>query len=116
MQIFVNGIIAGLTIAVLALAFTVVYLPTRVFHVALGGVYTAVPFFAWAGLQRGWSWYVVVAAASLAGVGCSVACELTNHALLERRRASSGAHLVSSLGIYIIIVQAVVMSWGNETK
>src|SRR5438132_7884073 len=115
MQIFVNGIIAGLTIAVLALAFTVVYLPTRVFHVALGGVYTAVPFFAWAGLQRGWSWYVVVAAARLAGVGCSVACELTNDALLERRRASSGAHLVYSLGIDIIYGYAVVIGCGYVT-
>jgi len=32
MQVAVNGIINGLTIAVLALAFTSVYLPTRVFH------------------------------------------------------------------------------------
>jgi branched-chain amino acid transport system permease protein len=108
MQIFVNGIITGLTVAVLALAFTVVYLPTRVFHIALGGVYAAVPFITWTCLQWGWSWYIAVTVASLIGVGLSLACEWINHAPL--------AHLVSSLGIYIIMVQAVALIWGNETK
>lgn len=116
MQIFVNGTITGLTIAVLALAFSVVYLPTRVFHVALGGVYAAAPFIAWTCTRWGWPWYFAMALASLTGVGLSLACEFVNHAPLERKGASSGAHLVSSLGIYIIMVQAVALIWGNETK
>ena len=116
MQIFVNGTITGLTIAVLALAFTVVYLPTRVFHVALGGVYATAPFIAWTCTRWGWPWYVAMALASLTGVGLSLACEFVNHARLERKGASSGAHLVSSLGIYIIMVQAIALIWGNETK
>ncbi len=116
MQIFVNGIITGLTIALLALAFSVVYLPTRVFHVALGGIYAAVPFIAWALLQWGWPWYIVITVATLTGVGLSFACEFINHAPLERKRASEGVHLVSSLGIYIIIVQAIALIWGNKIK
>jgi branched-chain amino acid transport system permease protein len=39
-----------------------------------------------------------------------------NHAPLTRNRASEGAHLISSLGIYIVLVQAAAMIWGNETK
>jgi branched-chain amino acid transport system permease protein len=35
---------------------------------------------------------------------------------LEQQGANSGAHLISSLGIYIIIVQLVAIVWGNETK
>ena len=46
----------------------------------------------------------------------SVLCEMINHAPLDRRKASSGAHLVSSLGIYLIIVQSIALIWGNETK
>ena len=116
MQIIVNGLISGLTIALLALAFSIVYLPTRVFHVALGGVYASIPFIAWACLRWGWPWYLAMTVATLTGVGLSLVCELVNHARLERRRASSGAHLVSSLGIYIIMVQALALIWGNETK
>jgi len=116
LQILANGIITGGIIAVMALAFTVVYLPTRIFYIALGGVYAIVPFLAWTGLQWGWAWYVAVAFALVIGVMLSLGCELLNHAWLEKKNASSGTHLVSSLGIYIIVVQAIAIIWGNETK
>ena len=116
MQIIANGLIAGLTIVVLALAFVVVYLPTRVFHLALGGVYAIVPFIAWSCLQAGWPGYLAIIVAILTGVSISLACELLNHAPLESKQASWGAHLVSSLGIYIIIVQIVALIWGEESK
>lgn len=116
MQIFANGLITGLTIVVLALAFVVVYLPNRVFHIALGGVYSLVPFIAWICLQQGWPWYLAIIVAMLAGVLVSLACEWLNHFPLELKQASPGAHLVSSLGIYIVIVQIIVLIWGNESK
>jgi len=116
MQIFVNGIIAGLTIAVMALAFTVVYLPTRVFHIALGAVYATVPFLAWAFLRDGWPWHLAAVTAVCGGTILSLGCELTNHWSLEQKKASPSAHLVSSLGIYILVVQAVALTWGNDPK
>jgi branched-chain amino acid transport system permease protein len=39
-----------------------------------------------------------------------------NHRWLERKGASSGAHLISSLGTYIVIVQLVSLIWGDDTK
>jgi len=116
MQILANGLISGLTIAVLAVAFSVVYLPTRVFHIALGGIYAAAPFVAWAGVQAGWPWPVATLAAVLVTVALSLACERFNHAPLERKEAPLGAHLIASLGLYIIFVQAIALIWGNETK
>jgi branched-chain amino acid transport system permease protein len=116
MQILLNGLITGLTIAVLALAFTVVYLPTRVFHVALGGIYVLVPFVTWAGIQLKMPWFLAVLLAVLASLIVSLLCEAFNHRRLERKGAGSGVHLVSSLGIYIILVQTVALIWGNETK
>jgi branched-chain amino acid transport system permease protein len=50
------------------------------------------------------------------GIGISLSCEWLNHSRLERQGASPGAHLISSLGIYIVVVQTVAMTWGNETK
>lgn len=114
MQILINGIITGLTIAVLALGFTVVYLPTGVFHIALGGIYTFVPFIAWS--LRGLPWFVTMLVAIITGICISLLCEGLNHSFLENKGATSGTHLVSSLGIYIILVQAVALIWGNETK
>jgi branched-chain amino acid transport system permease protein len=116
MTLVINGLISGLVIGLLALAFTTVYLPTRVFHLALAGVYTCVPFVALTVMSYGWPWYVAVPVAMLTGICLSVGCELLNHRALERKAASSGVHLVSSLGLYILIVQAVVVLWGNVPK
>lgn len=116
MQILLNGIINGLTISLLALAFSVVFLPTRIFHIAMGGVYAVIPFITWTFLNWGWPWYIATAVGILIGVALSLGCELINHARLENIGASSGAQLVSSLGIFIIIVQAIVLIWGNEPK
>ncbi|BAY35397.1 branched-chain amino acid ABC transporter permease protein (plasmid) [Nostoc carneum NIES-2107] len=116
MQILANGIISGLTIAVLALAYLVVFLPTRVFHVALGAIYALVPYVAWSCGQRGLPTAVAIALSLLTGALLSLGCELFNHAWLEKKQAAPGAHLISSLGVYIMIVQVAILIWGNGTR
>jgi branched-chain amino acid transport system permease protein len=116
MQILFIGVQTGLIIAILALAFTVVHLPTRVFHVSLGGIYTLVPFVAAWALSYGLGWYLAIAFAIVAGTCVSLLCEYLNHAPLERAGASSGAQLVSSLGLYIVLTQAVSLLWGDEPR
>lgn len=116
MQILINGLISGAAIALLATAFQIVYLPTRVFFLGLAGIYAAAPFFAYGVLRSGGAWPIAVAVALGACVILSLLCEWLNHARLARRQASDGTHLVSSLGIYIIIVQLVGMIWGNGAK
>ncbi len=116
MQAIANGLVVGSTIAMLALAFQLVYLPTKVFHVAMAGVYTIAPLIAWQCVQHALPWYVAVAAGLGAGVGTSILIDVVNHAPLARRHVGFVSHLTSSLGIYIIIVQLVVVIWGNEPK
>ncbi|MEI6972520.1 MAG: branched-chain amino acid ABC transporter permease [bacterium] len=116
MQVFINGAISGLTLAVLALAFMVAYLPCRVFYLALAGIYALVPYITLSCLRHGWPAWLAVAAAVATGIGVSLLCELINHAPLEKKRASPGAHLIASLGIYLILVQIVALIWGNETQ
>jgi branched-chain amino acid transport system permease protein len=98
------------------MAFNTVYLPTRVFHFALAGVYAATPFFAWQFREWKLSWLAAVGLTLLFGTLFSLACEACNHFRLQRKGSSSGAHFVSSLGIYIVAVQVIALTWGNETK
>ena len=60
--------------------------------------------------------YIAMLAAILTGTVLSLGCEFFNHQILEAKRASSGAHLISSLGIYIVVTQMAAICWGNETK
>jgi branched-chain amino acid transport system permease protein len=116
MQILINGLVSGSSIALLALAFQAVYLPTRVFFIGLAGVYSATPFIAYAFQKAGAPGWLAMLAALGAAVLLSLLCEWANHAPLARRRASEGAHLIASLGVYIVIVQIIAMIWGNDTK
>jgi len=116
MQIIANGFINGLTLALLSLAFAAVYLPTRVFYIALAGIYAFVPYVAWQCLESGLSSPLATLVAVGTGITLSLLCELINHGPLEDKGASSGAHLLSSLGICILLSQCAAMFWGNETK
>jgi branched-chain amino acid transport system permease protein len=116
MQILINGLVSGMAIALLATAFQAVYLPTRVFFIGLAGVYSFAPYVALAVIGTGAGWFWAWAATLAVSVLLCVLCEWANHAPLARKRASDGAQLIASLGIYIILVQVVAMIWGNDTK
>ena len=116
MQIFLNGLISGLAIALLAVAFQVVYLPTRIFFVGLGGLYALVPYVYLTAQGNFGLWPLSVVVSVIAMVGLAISIEWANHAPLTRKRASEGAHLISSLGIYIVVIQIVAMIWGNDTQ
>ena len=60
MQVLVNGIISGATIALLALAFALVYLPTRVFHIALAGIFSLSPFLVLTLGMAGMGWFIQI--------------------------------------------------------
>jgi branched-chain amino acid transport system permease protein len=116
MQLIVDGIISGAAISLLALAFMVTYLPTRIFHVALGGIYTIVPCIVWMALQNGLGLAWGILLACLVGGLLSLGCEVLNHRSLRRQSAAEGAHLISSLGLYLVFGQAAVLIWGNDPK
>lgn len=116
MQILANGVLNGLIIALMALAFQLVYLPTKVFHVALGGIYVIAPYIAWMCLKAGLPWYIALAASLAFCALFAIAVDYFNHAPLARRHAPFVAHLIVSLGVYIVSVQVLVMIWGSHPK
>lgn len=116
MQIILNGLISGLTLSLLALAFQIVYLPTRVFFIGLAGLYAITPYIYLAVQKAGMPWLISSIVALFVTVVLGLLCEYINHAPLARKGASEGSHLVSSLGISILLVQIVAMIWGNEPQ
>lgn len=116
MQIVLNGLISGLAIALLAVAFQMVYLPTRVFFVGLAGLYSLAPYLYLLGQEVCGCWDVSVMFSLIVVIALSLLFEWINHAPLTCKGASDGAQLISSLGIYIVLVQVVAMVWGNDTR
>lgn len=82
----------------------------------MAGLYALAPYLCMAIPAAGVHWPLGVMVTLLLVVLLSLACEYFNHAPLARKGASEGAHLISSLGISIVLVQVVAMIWGNETR
>lgn len=116
MQVLLNGIVSGTMIALLATAFSFAYLPSRVFHIALAGVYVMAPYVAQGLIRAGWPWPLAICAAMVVGAILSAACEAFNHRRLAKRKATQMVHLVSSLGIYILLSQTAALVWGNDPQ
>jgi len=116
MQWIINGVSDGLLIGLLSVAFMLVYSTTGIFYVALAGVFTLAPFVSAAVERSGASWPFALAAGALSSAGLSALIEAVNHWRLERRKTSPAAHLVTSLGINIVIVQVLSLVWGNELQ
>lgn len=116
MQILCNGLIQGLLLALVGLGFALVYNGTGIFHVAQGVIYAGAPFILLTCVQAGVGWPIGVAFSLLFAVVLSCLYEVANHLPLHKKEASREIHLIASLGVYISLVQAIAIIWGNETR
>jgi branched-chain amino acid transport system permease protein len=124
-QIVINGLIAGLLTALVALGFSLIYSSTRFFHVAHGAIYALASyvFLGWAlilgsGAVPDPGWFIpvgVLLALALVSV-VAVALEMLIYRPLYLRTASPLVIFLSSLGLYIIIVNLIALLFGNETR
>lgn len=118
-QLVVNSVIAGMILAVMALGFHLAFRTVRVFHLAHGAVFVA-------------GAYIYVATSSLIpsmlGVFVGLLCGMIGagviafvmDAIVYRKLSNKGASqeisLISSMGLYIFLVEALALSFGNQAR
>ncbi len=102
-QILFNGLCNGALIALLAMAFVVVYLPTKVFYIALAGIYVLAAYLTKQLMAWGLPWPVAVIGALAAGVGVSLKfLEMLGVIKLESTQA-----LADKIASATVVVQAM---------
>jgi branched-chain amino acid transport system permease protein len=114
-QILINSIINGLLLTLVALGFHIIFSTTRIFHIAHGGIYVAgVYFYLWSSTLFGVASGIIfsVVFAFLLGV----LIEWLVYKPLFKKSSNENITLISSLGVYIIIINVVALIFGNETK
>jgi len=116
-QFIANGIVSGCVFALVALGFGLIYNSTKVFHLAHGVVYTVSAYvfyscFVSLHLHVLLSFVVAVAVSVLMGM----LLERYIYSPLLKKGASMGIILISSLGVYTVLVNFIAMLYGNETK
>lgn len=116
-QLLANGLVTGCAYALVALGFALIYNTTHIFHIAHGAVYAVSAYLFY-------SFYVLwniplVGAALLTVLGAVIMGVLIDEMIyvpLNQQGASMLIHLLSSLGLYIALVNVIAMFYGNQTK
>jgi branched-chain amino acid transport system permease protein len=116
-QFLVNGFITGLAYALIALGFGLVYNTTRIFNFAHGAVYTlsAYAFYTFYVVME---WNILLAAILALAVSAMTGVLIDEFVFrpLMKRGGSMLIALLSSLGLYIVIVNVIAVAFGNENK
>lgn len=116
MQIIVNGLLQGILIGGVGVAFALVYRTARVFHIALGGIFALAPYLLLACLGNGSPVALAITLALAVAALTALLAEEAIHWPFARKRAPAEVHLIGSLGAYLILVQCIALIWGNETR
>lgn len=113
-QVLINGIINGLLLSLVALGFHIIFSATKIFHIAHGGLYVGgVYFFYW----------ISSLTALFPAIAISMAFVFILGILIEKvvyrplmKKSNQNITLISSLGVYIVIINIIALIFGNETK
>lgn len=116
MQVLANGIIQGILFALMGMAFSLVYSTTRVFHIALGGIYALSPYVLLACLHAGLGPVTGVFLSLAVAGGVGVLCEEILHWPFSKKSAPPEIHLIGSLGMFLVIGQVIALLWGNDVQ
>ena len=117
LQLLLNGLVNGCAFALVALGFALICNTTRVFHFAHGGIYTlsGYLFYSLATQHQMPFWLAIPATLFLAAM-TGILIDIIIYRPLDKKGASTMMHMLSSLGIYIIMVNVICMVYGNNSK
>ena len=116
-QLLVNGIINGCAYSLVALGFGMIYSTTRIFHLGHGAVYTFSAYLLYTfcvllKLSMSLSFFLSLVFAMVLGL----AMEKIVYRPLYENGSSPLVQMLSSMGMYIVIVNILAMVYGGSTK
>lgn len=114
-QLLANSLCSAMVLALGAMGFGLVYFTTRHFHVAHGAVYTLGAYVAyWAAVHFRLSLPLVGLIVLAVAAFCGLVLEQFVYAPLVRGKAAGEVVLLSSLGVYVIVANAIAAKAGDE--
>lgn len=116
-QLLVDGVINGSHYALLGLAFGLIFGPTRITHFAFGPLYALSAYACWTAAVP---LHLPLPLAAAVGVAAGAFSGVLTHRLLyrpfERRQSASLVVLIASLGLFIVLENAIGVVFGSDTK
>ncbi|MGQ9701201.1 MAG: branched-chain amino acid ABC transporter permease [bacterium] len=116
-QFIANGICQGAIYGLISLGFSLIYRTIRVFDISQGATYTICPYVLFTLFRLlNLPIYISLVVGIAAGIIFTYITGTFIFYPLFKKEASAGVSLISSLGIYIFMVNIIALIYGNETK
>jgi branched-chain amino acid transport system permease protein len=129
-QIFINSIISGLLLSLVAVGFTFIFRVTKVFHIAHAAIFALSGLFFWYyHLINGplvfhratpfvtfYSYFMAVIASLLVAIVYTYVIEKAVYLPLNKTRNNQTISLIASLGIYLVMINIAAILSGNGNK
>lgn len=117
MQITINIFISFVQFAMISTSFSLIYYPTKFFHIAHAIILTFSAYFTYMLFQQcRLSLWISIPIAIIFAVGVGVLSELLLYKPLRKRKATSMILMITSLGLYTILQNVISMIWGDDIK
>jgi len=121
-QIFINSILSATLLALVALGFNLIFNTTKIFHLAHGAllvscIYSFHGFYNWS-ISFLPSAFSFISSVIFAFLIVSILIVLVEHLVyrpLYKKNVSSAISLISSLGVYFLLVNIISLFFGNES-
>jgi branched-chain amino acid transport system permease protein len=100
-----------------AMGFALIYNTTRIFHVAHGGVFVFAAYVYYTASEKfQWPYLLSAFAALLSAALLGIVIESLAYAPLNRKKASLAVCLLTSLGLYVAIINVIALLFGNQVQ
>src|SRR6185369_10060521 len=116
-QLIANIFITTLFYLLLANSFSLIYYPTKFFHIAHAVVITSAAYltFLFAN-QLSLPFAVAVSAAIVGAVCIGLLCEILFYRPMRKRNAPALAYLIASIGLYTVLQNCISLLFGDDMK
>ncbi len=117
LQLLANGLVNAAIYAMLAVGFGLIWRSLRIFHLAYGGLFVVSGYvFLTLTTRAGLAPWLAGTVTVVASAGLGWLIEVVFYRLFYQRRAASGAVLIASMGVLIMLENLIALIFGSELQ
>lgn len=116
-QIIINIAISVTLLVLTGTSFSLIYYPTKFFHLAHAAVISAGAYFVYLFASKfSIPFALSVLLAVIAATGLGLLCEVLVYRQLRKRNVPALSYLIASIGLYVVLQNCISMYFGDDTK
>ena len=116
-QLFSNILIAASIYLLIATSFSLIYYPTKFFHLAHAATITSGAYFVFLLANKlSFPFHVSVVLAILSATLAGIGCEVLVYRQMRKINVPLLAYLIASIGLYVVLQNCISLYFGDDTK